>query len=405
MLDKWLKMQPGDTFDSVLQRYRGAGPGFDVLRILLAMIIFAGHARWASGLAGMAIEQVANKARLTAHHTVVTTVGGVLHVSAWTGPGRPIKLALVPMFFALSGFLVAGSAFRLRRTPVFLAHRVLRIFPALVVEVALSALLLGLLFTTLPLSSYFADPQFSEYLLNAVGDISYTLPGVFLHNPVHFIVNVNLWTLPSEFYCYLAMAALMMTGLVYSRSIYTGIMVMVTAVLVVAHALTGLSTPLGPFPAHVVVYYFLFGVLFFHWRDRIPARFGLFVASAVASYVFLMFDATVYLAPLPVAYMTMYFGLIPLPKSRLLASGDYSYGIYLYGFPITQSLIAIKPEWFTGGNVQFFSLLVASTVLTTLFAAASWHVVEKRALSLKSRLPSRWTQRPSLPAAGGDRPS
>jgi peptidoglycan/LPS O-acetylase OafA/YrhL len=382
----------------VLNRYKGNGPGFDVLRILLALVIFAGHARWASGLAGMAIDQVANKARLTAHHTVATTVGGVLHVSAWTGPGRPIKLALVPMFFALSGFLVAGSAVRLRRTGTFLTHRALRIFPALVVEVVLSALLLGIFFTTLPLASYFADPQFSEYLLNAVGDISYTLPGVFVSNPVHFIVNVNLWTLPSEFYCYLAMAALMLTGLVYNRPLYTGLMVVATLALAVAHAMSGISTPLGPFPAHVVVYYFLFGVLFFHWRDRIPASPWLFAASAVASYVLLMFDSMVYLAPLPVAYMTLYVGLIPMPKSRLLSSGDYSYGIYLYGFPITQSLIALRPQWFTGGTAQYAALLCAAIVLTTLFAAASWHLVEKRALALKKRLPARWMQPATMPS-------
>lgn len=400
MLYQWLKMHPGDTFDTVLARYRGSGPGFDVLRILLAMVIFAGHAKWAAGLAGMAIEHVANEANLTAHHTVTATVGGVLQVTAWSGLGKPIKLALVPMFFALSGFLVAGSAMRLKSTSTFIAHRVLRIFPALVVEVLLSALILGLLFTTLPLSSYFSDPQFSEYLLNAVGDISYSLPGVFAHNPVHYIVNVNLWTLPSEFYCYLAMAALMMSSLVYSRRVFTGLMLALTAGLAIAHALTGMSNPVGPFPAHVVVYYFLFGVLFFHWKDHIPASPWLFVASGVLSYALLNFDALVYLAPLPVAYMTLFFGLIPLPKSRLLSSGDYSYGVYLYGFPITQSLIALRPHWFTGSMPRYLALLLASIALTTLFAAASWHLVEKHALALKNRLPARWFPVPKHPQVG-----
>jgi peptidoglycan/LPS O-acetylase OafA/YrhL len=147
-----------------------------------------------------------------------------------------------------------------------------------------------------------------------------------------------------------------------------------------------------------VVYYFLFGVLFFHWRDRIPASPWLFAASAVASYVLLMFDSMVYLAPLPVAYMTLYVGLIPMPKSRLLSSGDYSYGIYLYGFPITQSLIALRPQWFTGGTAQYAALLCAAIVLTTLFAAASWHLVEKRALALKKRLPARWMQPATMPS-------
>ena len=32
-----------------------------------------------------------------------------------------------------------------------------------------------------------------------------------------------------------------------------------------------------------------------------------------------------------------------LPKVPFLSSGDYSYGIYLYGFPFTQALVAMHP--------------------------------------------------------------
>src|SRR3990167_9230531 len=289
----WLQMSPSDSFDSVLKRYRGVGPGFDFLRIFLALVIFVGHAKWLAGLSGMAMETVAHQASLAASHAAGLD-GGVLHVTPWTGLGRPFKLALVPMFFALSGFLVMGSAVRLKSTSTFLAHRMLRIFPALVVEVALSACVLGWWFTTVPLDQYVSDPQFFRYFRNTCGDISYSLPGVFASNPVPFLVNVNLWTLPSEFYCYLTMALLMLTRLVYHRGVFSVLMLLVTPGLAMAHALTGMSAPQGPYPAHVVVYYFFTGVLFFHWKEHIPASPWLFLASMPLSYVLLMSNAMTY---------------------------------------------------------------------------------------------------------------
>jgi peptidoglycan/LPS O-acetylase OafA/YrhL len=138
-------------------------------------------------------------------------VGAIAAPYAWT-PSHIFFVLMVPAFFALIGFLVTGSALRLRATIPFLIFRLLRILPALLVEVTLSALILGAIFTTLPLSSYFHDPQFFRYFGNIVGWITFQLPGVFESNYVS-IVNVNLWTLLAELDCYLVTAALMITGL------------------------------------------------------------------------------------------------------------------------------------------------------------------------------------------------
>src|SRR5262245_14237799 len=102
MVHRWLAMTRNESFGLVLSRYRDAGPGFDVLRILLAMAIFVGHAKWAAGLSGMAIETVAQQAARAVHDVAAVTV----NPGVWSGLTKPLKLALVPMFFALSGFLV-----------------------------------------------------------------------------------------------------------------------------------------------------------------------------------------------------------------------------------------------------------------------------------------------------------
>src|ERR1700744_2350383 len=94
---------------------------------------------------------------------------------------------IVPMFFALSGFLIAGSFERAKSLFVFFGLRVFRIAPALSVEVLISALILGPLLTDYSLRQYLAAPEFHAYFLNIVGEIHYVLPGVFLHNPNNLV--------------------------------------------------------------------------------------------------------------------------------------------------------------------------------------------------------------------------
>jgi peptidoglycan/LPS O-acetylase OafA/YrhL len=372
-----------DTFGSILDRHRGEGPGFAVLRLGLAIAILWIHARFLSRISVPAETGVA--ALSGPHHT-------------WTGPSHVFFIFMVPAFFALSGFLVTGSALRLRATLPFLTFRVLRILPALLVEVTLSALILGALFTRLPLSSYFRDPQFFRYFGNIVGWITFQLPGVFESNYVS-IVNGNLWTLPAEFDCYLITAAFMITGLAYNRVALTAIMVVVTIVLVGLNTFSDFAvTPEQLFP-HTVTYYFFVGMLFYHWREYVSARWELFALAAIGSYVFLNFFHTIYLAPIFVTYFTIFLGVKALPEFKWLRTRDYSYGIYLYGYPIIQALVACVPQLRGHGALVF----ILGAACTMAFAAMSWHVIERRALALKSQLPARMTARravePTLPEA------
>ena len=191
------------------------GPGFDLLRIVLAAYIFYGHTLWIAGGATSVVGVGALDSVVAPAQALTSVDNGF---SGWT---RPFHVAAVPVFFALSGFLVTGSAMRLRTTSTFLAFRALRIFPALVMETFLCAGLLGAALTTLSIDRYLIDPVFFRYLGNMIGVVSFELPGVFEKNPVKDIVNANLWTLPVEFYCYLIIGALMFTRVLYNRMIFT----------------------------------------------------------------------------------------------------------------------------------------------------------------------------------------
>ncbi len=343
------------TVTSVLESNRGAGPGFDAMRIGLALCILLFHA--------------------------VQNSYAERYVDYVPEFAYPLILALLPMFFCLSGFLVTGSALRTRSVPLFLSYRGLRIFPALAVEVTLSAILLGPWLTTLPLHEYFRDRQFFEYFGNILSIIRYTLPGVFADNPVPHIVNICLWTLRPEFYCYVVMAGLMLTSVVYRPRLYTGVFLAASAVLAVSNATTGFGDATSTFPWHVIIYYFFIGIAFYHWRERIPLHFSLFLVAAALSYFLLTRLSVTYVVAFPLTYCVVYLGMLKVPRIPLLQNGDYSYGIYLFHFPIQQTLVHLFPDM-----REWWLLFPAAAILTMLFAAASWHCVEKPSLSLKKRI-------------------
>jgi len=380
-INRLLGIGERQTVGAVLDRHRGIGPGFDLLRIALAYYIFYGHALWLAG-ASDGVAAAANAPILAG------VAGGGTVFAGWT---RPFHVAVVPMFFALSGFLVMGSAFRLKRTSTFLAFRFMRIFPALIVEVTLCALMLGPALTSFSLPAYFSDPTLYRYFGNMVGWITFKLPGLFLGNPVSGTVNANLWTLPAEFDCYLITALLMATSVLYNRRLFTIALAVVTAVLIPLNIFTDFAVTPGILPAFAITYYFLVGALFYMWRDRLPAHWLLFVASAAIGYLLLMNRHTVFIAPMFLTYVIVFFGLVRVPKLPLIGTGDYSYGIYLYGFPIAQALVAVAPGMFVGHR---YRLLACATLCACAFAAFSWHVIEKRALALKRHLPERWFPTP-----------
>lgn len=115
-------------------------------------------------------------------HSGLTSYGTDLMM--WESAGsRPFVRLILPMFFALSGYLVAGSLLRSASLFQFLTYRVLRIYPALSVEVLLSAFIVGPLLTKYTIPTYFSDKLFWSYLLNITGTFTTACRGSSLSTP------------------------------------------------------------------------------------------------------------------------------------------------------------------------------------------------------------------------------
>ncbi len=341
----------GPSVSACMDAADGCPSGFDYLRLTLALLILTAHS-----------SKLMNGSVVPAH-------------GLWRIGGALVEF-LVPMFFALAGFLVAASADRNASITTFLGLRILRIFPALWVEILAAALVIGPLLTNLPLGDYLHDPKFARYFLNLVADVQYTLPGVFDANPKHD-VNGQLWTVPFELFSYLLLVLFITVGFFARPPLFLAVTIgLALGLLVLPHFnhTGGLDFRAG------TICFYMGGVAVFLLRDRIPINRSL--AALAGVIVLILFVLHLWsLAFLPLAYLTVFLGLLNPARNWLVRSGDYSYGIYLYHWQIQQALWAT-----TAIGKTWLGCLVLSLTITAGVAFTSWHLVEKPALRLRRRL-------------------
>ena len=359
------------TIGSVLDNYRGIGPGFDFLRVALALAIVFDHSF-------LIVE---------GNYDTVKTY----HLGA-------IFDAFVPMFFALSGFLICGSAQRLKLKD-FLINRALRIVPALLVDIVIAALVIGTCVTVLPLSDYFSDKKFAHYFLNIIGFIHYELPGVFTSNPFSGQINGSLWTVPFEIGCYAIMSILIITGAMKSKIrmlsaalifilVHYGLHFYLSAHAELFASENALNNYFNNFVSdrgNFLYFDFIAGTLIYMFRYQLPYSGKLaLVAMALVLFSGLKILALGMAKPLvlafPIGYLIAYIGLQPIPKLPLYSRGDYSYGIYLYAYPLQQLLM-----WLFPGRFSILPYFICSILLVTGVVMLSWHGVEKPILSIRKK--------------------
>ncbi|OBH83085.1 acyltransferase [Mycobacterium scrofulaceum] len=319
---------------------------------------------------------------------------------------RYIAAGGVDGFFAVSGFLITASWLRHPHLRQYSTARALRILPGYYVCLVVTAFVIAPLGVAIQggaaLKLLLSSAPIQYIVMNGAvvslkADVGGTPQGV----PYPGSWNSSLWTLIFELGCYVVVAALGMAGLATRRWVSPAIL----AVAVVGEALSppmGLGQPLaGQFAAATSRFAVMFaaGALLYQWRDKIPARWWLVGVSAIV----VALGGTVLphyrlLAGIPLAYAIIASGAL-LQSKRLRLRTDLSYGVYIYAFPIQQLLVI---SW--DGLPNPIVHAIAATIVTLPLAALSWFLVEKPAMSLKSRLLAKWAAEERAADLMGDKP-
>lgn len=320
------------------------------------------------------------------HSYAIAKTGGPRELFSRLGWGTYSGQIAVDLFFAISGFLVTGSFLRRHDLFEFLWARALRIYPAYLFCLLACAFALGPLLTTLPLHDYLRDPATGNYVLKNLrldADMLWHLPGVFADNPQRSTINGSIWTLPAEIRMYLWVATLGVLGILARRWLANLVLPTLFALGFFVAPAYLLSVPL---PTYLrLAAFFLAGAFCYINRDRVPASGWLFLAAAALAWLCrrtLLYPYAFGIAEVCFVFWFAY----RLRWHGYNRFGDYSYGIYLWGFPM-QQLVA---HWLPTAA----PLVNAALGLPLAFAmgVVSWHFVEKPAIGLKAA-PKRWWSR------------
>ena len=119
---------------------------------------------------------------------------------------------------------------------------------------------------------------------------------------------------------------------------------------------------------------YLSGVVFYLYRERIPLKTTLAAAAAAALAVACFFHAGLAIAfPIAGAYLLFWFAFSPAIRLHQTGRfGDFSYGTYLYAFPVEQLMVR-----YSGHAVAPIVLFAEATPVVLLLAVASWYGVER----------------------------
>jgi peptidoglycan/LPS O-acetylase OafA/YrhL len=312
---------------------------FDALRILAAVAVLVAHS--------------------------VPLSYGPAHLDAlWSfSHGRTTLGAVaVQIFFIISGYLITASYINTQNPRRFLRARALRLLPALIVVLFLLAFILGPLLTTVPLTQYFR----SSLPYRAALGLSDHLPGVFTQNPFSSGIDGSLWTLRYEALCYVAVLLLGMANRLRLRVLLPLFVLLLAARLA-----------FGPWAGLEFGTLFAAGAVLTCLRP--PLYKPLAIAAAILWIISLRHGLFTLISDTFGAYLVIYLGRGDLRLPNLAKYGDLSYGVYIYAWPIQQSI-----SFLLGRHANALINLVIALPLSLTCAFLSWHFIEFPALRRKN---------------------
>ena len=299
-------------------------------------------------------------------------------------------------FFVVSGFLVTQSLINSSTVKSFMAKRILRLMPALFVSLFVSAFIMGPLVSKLPLHDYFSfGPNGPlDFLLKNItfgirGDV-WGIQDVFAQNPNPNTVNGSIWTLKYEIALYIGLGLTQIFGF-SSKKKQISFAFVIICVLVALNYIYGIqfvkSTSLNLWVLNLwnqnffisLAFYFLSGGIFYLFRDKIPMNkvlvscilLGLLISNQTMLLKYgllLFFPYLIVSASINKKFFS--FGRF----------GDFSYGLYIYAFPIQQLISFLFQKHLTVG-----SFFLTSFIATLAVSIISWKFIEEPILSLKHK--------------------
>lgn len=285
-------------------------------------------------------------------------------------------------FITISGYLIFKSLNRSPNLIDYLWKRVLRIYPALIIVLVLSVGLAYLIYQ--PTNNYFKfNKEAFDYILNNLSlyHNQWRIHGVFDTLP-NTAINGSLWTMGFEFFFYLVLL------MIYPFRKYPLVIQIILCLTIIILFIGNIyfidELRVMPFRLRVdfifeLGLFFMIGAFLgaIDWKD-------IFYKKQMAIIATIITVAILYFQPNPIwlcftwPYLVIFIGQGSSKFSNWIHANleDPSYGIYLYAFPVQQSII-----YFFHPSVTV--LLWTSTLIAFGLGILSWKLIEKKTLQFK----------------------
>lgn len=307
-------------------------------------------------------------------------------------------------FFTISGYLIAKSLNRSQNLWDYAEKRVRRIYPAYFLVIT-ACVVAGFFLTNLSAGEFARSAHTWKYIvfnLSFLNMLTPDLPGVFTDNR-STAINGSLWSIRVEVFCYVLLPVMLFFARKWGTraTAILGLLLFCFGIAVVSHLEATMNQPIlkqiriGVF---VSTAYFLAGVMISKRSDWFRIHGNLLAASSLVLLIasaLLSSELWLYGKIIPASILTIYAATAFPYLGNWSRHGDLSYGIYIFHFPITQTLIQLGWDERLGD----WSFLAIVMLLTALLAKLSWSVVEKPFLKRSShyRIAEASEPRESLP--------
>lgn len=285
------------------------------------------------------IRMIAASAVIVSHSLPLSLgMGAIEPAHGWIAP-LDLGKAAVRVFFVISGFFILQSFDRRASIATFALARSARIIPALLVVYAVTTTLMSLGLS-------------------------------FAENPFPNAVNGSLWTLYYEVVCYGVLALAGLCGL-YKNGRFPAFLI--------AFGMVYASIQLRILPLKLPYAYlslpFVFGMAVYHFRRHVPLGWPVALGLTIVA-IAVPTDATWSLA---LGYCALWLGATAKwlrPYNRL---GDYSYGTYIFAWPVQQIIALSIP------GIGPIGMMLIALPTVWMLGVLSWHFVERPALDAAKR--------------------
>lgn len=333
-------------------------PGFDILRIFAALgVVFS--------------------------HSFLLAQGNSLSEPFQMATGHILGIYSVFVFFILSGYLVSDSALRSGSLRRFALKRARRILPAFVAATVITTLVVAPFYADAGARSFLGNPETWKMLLRVLtlqegglyfNDISFYTPAFDGQAKYKGIVIGVLWTIRIEIVCYAMVGVLWVLGLLRPMVLMA---LTLLALLFSFNYTLHVTQFLGE--ASFVLPCFLAGMvlrLTAHDHRAIGSWAAFSGFGLVLSMLYFPQWAAVSLClfPLLASYPLLWLGQQGLGRMRIATDNwpDPSYGIYLWGWPVQQVLLALA-----GPGISTEAFLALCLTTTVCVGYLSWYLLEE----------------------------